>query len=1120
VGNVVPITITVTDANAAEAVQQVTTQLNALGPAAAAAGAEAGMGLDQIGGRATTAREQVRLVTEELGLRVPRAMQSVIAHSQMMATAIGAIAPAMIAIGGVDILVHLGEQAYALWQKYVDLKEIVDDSNTVIKSFGDSAEAAMNRASDATERYIRLTQGAQAADLYKLNKFENTPITISQYQSDQFRKLPDTVKGDFEKITGESIMPKDIDAAIAKLKVYEDSAKQTLTYMQFLHDHPLPTDPYSNTPTNFSTQSVMMQQKQVDIGAQLIADLTSQQAAYTAQVKENQAQIDADGKAKAKEAEAREKEKVDAILSLETSARNAQLSGEALLEAQREEAIDNFVRKYGQSRAAIDAIDTEFAQKEIDLWQKQWDEADKAMQAAKQAAQQQAHTGAGSIENERQNAMADISGKKLGAPGAADELRAAANMKANTEILAAQKEFEDQMDQIGARSNDQQIQGYARIADQASQSVKKIEDNWQHLADKVGALSTAGVDASLEAADRILQVNEAADRQMQQLHQRTMEMIGKEEEQTARQSLSAWQQQQLRIVDDFQDRVQRIQDLEYEQAAALEADRAADAANDEMYRRAEVMNAQDADRQIFAARKLMNAEMQQSDQETRDRLAQGLQSLFSNPAQFFEKRAMDTAFQLMANEMLSAFKSTSPVGGILQYLFGMGPQMSTGTNPLDAMGSALGIGGHGTAGLSASSAVNPSLVQFQQGSTTLLTASQVLTSAATTLQSAAGTMAASGGLGIGSGGGGFSVPGFGGAAIGTATGSGGTGDFSELGAASNSLMMPGLGGSSLTAAGAFDNPMMLPGLNGVASESALNLGGAASGAAASGAKGLGAAAGIAGGALMAGTSIYSAYQNSNPLAGAIGGAMGGMEAGAALGSIVPGIGTVVGAIGGALIGGIGGLFAGLFGDKGRGQAQNLDMNTIQPALTKDMQDYEAGRTGYNTVATELNSMLISAQNQTFQMGSGARSYFSERIQPEIYAVLSSLQKQEKGGRSAITLSAAQYHDGGWTGDFGDLATSETEGFIHAAQNEFVVNPMAAAAHAPILQAMNSGTSFAYANSVQPRMPASYGGGPTVQVVVKAIDSKDVAQWAKAGGGLSLMAALNQAQRQYSGVGRG
>ena len=248
--------------------------------------------------------------------------------------------------------------------------------------------------------------------------------------------------------------------------------------------------------------------------------------------------------------------------------------------------------------------------------------------------------------------------------------------------------------------------------------------------------------------------------------------------------------------------------------------------------------------------------------------------------------------------------------------------------------------------------------------------------------------------------------------------------------------------------------------------------------------------------------------------------MGGMEAGAALGSIVPGIGTVVGAVGGALIGGIAGLFAGIFGDQGRGQAQNLDTNTIQPALTKDMQDYEAGRAGYNTLATELNSMLISAQNQTNQMGSGARSYFNQRIQPEIEAVLSSLQKQEMGGRSQVTLSAAQYHGGGWTGDFGDLATSDTEGFIHAAQNEFVVNPMAAAAHAPILQAMNSGTNFAYSNTVQPRMPASSASGVPMQITIQALDSKSVAQWAKAGGGLALMAAMNQAQRQFSGVGRG
>jgi hypothetical protein len=42
-------------------------------------------------------------------VHVPRAMQSVIAHSELMTAAIGAIAPAMIAIGGADILMHIGE---------------------------------------------------------------------------------------------------------------------------------------------------------------------------------------------------------------------------------------------------------------------------------------------------------------------------------------------------------------------------------------------------------------------------------------------------------------------------------------------------------------------------------------------------------------------------------------------------------------------------------------------------------------------------------------------------------------------------------------------------------------------------------------------------------------------------------------------------------------------------------------------------------------------------------------------------------------------------------------------------------------------------------------------------
>jgi len=506
--------------------------------------------------------------------------------------------------------------------------------------------------------------------------------------------------------------------------------------------------------------------------------------------------------------------------------------------------------------------------------------------------------------------------------------------------------------------------------------------------------------------------------------------------------------------------------------------------------------------------------------------------MFSHPEQFFEKRAMDTAFQMMANEMLSVFKSSSPAGGILQYMFGMGPQMSTSTNPLSAMESALGMGGHGQAGVS-SAATSPGMVQFQQGSTTLLTASQMLQSAASTLQSAAGTMTTSGGLGIGGSGvgglgaAGTSLLGTGGAAVSTASGAGA--------GVNMSAGLSGLAGASsgLSTLGTFGNALAPPGMSGTSSlngdaaaTESLDSGGllnpltGAMPGATNGVSALSAGMGIASGGLMGATSIFSAYQNSNPLAGAMGGAMGGMETGAALGSIVPGLGTVVGGAIGAIAGGIGGLLAGIFGDRGRSQAESLDVNQIQPALAKDVQDFEAGRSGYNSVAPALNAMLISAQNATMSMGSGARSYFNSNISPEINKVLSSLQQQEIGGRSQITVTAGQYHSGGWTSNFGDLATSDTEGFIHAMQNEFVVNPMAAATHAPILQAMNNGTNFAYSNSVQPRMPASPAGGSGVQLTIQALDSKSVAQWAKAGGGLALMAALNQAQRQYSGVGRG
>src|ERR1700732_2316757 len=112
-GNVVNITIQVTDGNASAAVQEIVTQLHAIGPAGEAAGAKAAAGLDHVGGHALTSLDNVRLLRDDLGIRIPRSMEKAIASSQMLSGAIAGIGSGLLAIGAVEIFAHMAASAYS-----------------------------------------------------------------------------------------------------------------------------------------------------------------------------------------------------------------------------------------------------------------------------------------------------------------------------------------------------------------------------------------------------------------------------------------------------------------------------------------------------------------------------------------------------------------------------------------------------------------------------------------------------------------------------------------------------------------------------------------------------------------------------------------------------------------------------------------------------------------------------------------------------------------------------------------------------------------------------------------------------------------------------------------------
>ena len=231
---------------------------------------------------------------------------------------------------------------------------------------------------------------------------------------------------------------------------------------------------------------------------------------------------------------------------------------------------------------------------------------------------------------------------------------------------------------------------------------------------------------------------------------------------------------------------------------------------------------------------------------------------------------------------------------------------------------------------------------------------------------------------------------------------------------------------------------------------------------------------------------------------------------------------------GAGIGAVAGLVAGLFGDHGKAKAKAYDTGTVAPALASELQGFDSGQTGYTQASRDLTNLLNQAQQATSSMGSGARSYFTNTITPEIAAVQSKIDAEEKAGRSKISFSAAQFHTGGPITGFGDLSTSGTEGFIHALMGERVMNPQASSTHGPLLDAMNAGYSPVSVLSGQMKAAASSiaggsttrmgagGGGSSVALSLSALDGPSTARWLRMGGGKQIQQHLDGAPGNYGG----
>lgn len=1118
-GSDIAITISIIDKNGVATVQELLGAVNKLGDSPGPG--KVNDGLNKVGDGALSSLEKVRLLNDDLGIRMPRAMQEVIAHSTVLSTAIGGIWAGLVAMGSVEIFERLGEGLYSAYEKYLDL-------NAAAQQYND--EVAKKKTEDFINPHtietatLRINQATEAVKAYRAEMEQHekaaTGFGLENAGGALLGPLGSAFTWAHQTWWAHDAQGNMLDAqrqldALQKERLPAQQHEQNIQQIELLHaaDERLPREAKITAELEkqlaVNAENLRYLQQMDGILGNAVAnygDTVSRNGLTGAMVgkvggvmnflhsptgmADQTAMVGAQGKSADDEMQQAEE-----VRRYREQATEAGLQGNALYYAQEQKEIDDVTAKFLSSQLskqhAIEAV-YDIQDRFYKEAQKRQEELDAQTRKMEADAATAGLTGIARIQAETQAALVGIDERERAAASSGTELpeqrsdfqrqRAALGSEGIQKQLEAERQYYEQMNQMMEGFTAQSQEGYARINADADKNAQAVLKSWETTWGQMDAMNLDWVLSVADAVGRAGQAYSAGAAEAARLHRETMDSLRKEEDLAARDSLPPWIAAELAIVDTYNDRVHKAKEMEDQQLAdtKLHADQ-----------RRQIE--QEYSAEVIAAGAVMNSQLQKQGEETRDKLAGSLQSFFKNPQQYIEQRAMDTAYQYMANQMMQLFQNHPGNAGVgaVGWLFGMNGEASTSTNA-STFGHSL-FGGHtGGGGLDAIASSAPT---FQSSAQVHLQAGEMMLEAAhsMTLQG--------GGAGAGSD---MMMPGFGGGSAGS--------DLSSAGASTATGGMGAGGGTG--ALGGMDISSALTGTTGpdmTGSYGTAFSGGLNANAATTAGTAASPWLGAAGAAITGGMGLLSAYQNSNPVAGLVSGAM----SGAAIGSaFMPGVGTAIG----AMVGGIAGILAGVFGDKGKGEAQDLDSKTVQPGIATELQQYNTGNVGYEQAAQYFDNLQIQVQNQTNAWGSGARNWYSGHILPEIQAAQQQIAQEEKGGRSLVALSAAQYHTGGLINDFGDLALNSTEGFILAQRGERMMTAAASSTHGPLLDAMNSGAIPPAMLRGSRAVPASAGAVGEVHLHIDALDAQSFEDWGRRGGSTKIRQMLNQGTGQYGGLG--
>src|ERR1039458_3118509 len=814
--NTVTITIQTVDASSG-VISNVETKLGTLGATGAAAGAKVASGLKEAGAAGANiphplippvppelpdqlnkVHGNMREVSGMAGdavLNMGWSMRQLVAESPAAMTALRAVSGLFIGLAAAEIGAQAIEGVYHLYEKWFDVNKEVEAYQ--VKAIEVAGQKLLETAS--IEETIALLKQAQSEidDLEKKRKAAH----IGEYPGAGFVQ--------YLAAAGTSIA-----TGAPPTNIYSASDDENAAKAQARTDQA--TERQRKLQDEFDMQRLKGQAAYDSAADQGYAKIASHLRDETAQINLRSQQEQAAAKALAeksgqfydpKEGESKRlaaiaqlqdevrgqnvaasKAEQQTIITAQNEATNSHLAGTALVQSQEEQAIDAVWRKFYLGEISKQGMIAESAA----IWDKfeqqklsKMDEERYATEKIQQTAAQAGLTGVSKIQAEGNEKVTDIweNPANKGIPDDEKQKRGIALEKqTDAEILAARTQFNQQMADLSMRADAQMEQGYARIEADAGRAKARITEEFSKGYGQLPDQDPERIAAAQRAQAAITNVDQNAQRERQQMSERDNQEIARINAETARASLPPWLAAQMAIREQFDETTQKAKadlgaQLAYfkqvaEQQHGLTTEQAA--AQEQVWNQYSQRGSAEPAR--------AGAEMDKQQEETRDKLAGALTSLFDNPAKDMEDRAKKLMMDILANWMMQLTEAKGPMGSTMAWIFGMNPEMSTSTNPKTALGSifapqhgaagAAGVGGSSTLSAagstlsSAGSTLNAAGSTLSSSGTMLASAAQSLTSAAMAVGSM--TAQASGGAGAGFGGGGGGL-----------TPGGGTGDFTD-----------------------------------------------------------------------------------------------------------------------------------------------------------------------------------------------------------------------------------------------------------------------------------------------------------------------------------------------------